>query len=439
MNRFFSTLFAFITLISLSCSKTDNDNGVIETVITNVDKPNIILILADDMGLDATPGYNTFGAVKPMMPNLQAMLNDGIKFTNLWAYAVCSPTRASIITGKYGFRTQVSKPGDDLSLNETSLQKYMANENTGYANAVIGKWHLSDDESHPNNLGVDYYAGMLSGGVRSYSSWDLVENGQTTTVNEYTTTKLTDLAINWIDNQSQPWFLWLAYNAPHTPFHLPPNDLHFQGDLPSDTASINANPIPYYMAMLEAMDTEMGRLFNSLSDQERANTIFVFVGDNGTPNRVVQSYPRQRAKNSIYQGGVNVPMVISGKNVERKNTEENAVINTTDLFATIANIAGVNVTEINDSKSFKPLLTSSSGAIRKYAYSDVTNNSGAIDYAVTDGIYKYIAFSDNTEALYNLIESPLESENLLDSTPLSIADSNAKSALSAELERIKNN
>ena len=160
-------------------------------------------------------------------------------------------------------------------------------------------------------MGVDYFAGLLGGGVQSYTNWDLNENGVTTTSTAYTTTKFTDLAIDWVSAQSQPWFLWLAYNAPHTPFHLPPTNLHNQGDLPADDASIEANPLPYYQAMIEAMDSEMGRLLSTMTQEDRDNTLIIFVGDNGTPSEVVQEYNSNRAKGSIYQGGVNVPMVIS--------------------------------------------------------------------------------------------------------------------------------
>ena len=436
MKLLFSTLFLAFTF--LSCSNNEEVSSPEDQETTVNSKPNILLVIADDMGLDATLGYD-FGSTKPNTPNLQTMINEGVKFTNTWSYSVCTPTRASILTGKYGFRTQVNKVGDELSTTETSLHKYLDTNNSGYNHAVIGKWHLSNDINHPNNMGVDYYAGLLSGGVQSYSNWNLTENGQITSFNEYTTTKFTDLAIDWVDNQTEPWFLWLAYNAPHTPFHLPPNSLHSQGDLPTDDSSISSNPTPYYMAMIEAMDTEMGRLLNSLSDEERGNTIIIFIGDNGTPNQVVQSYPSQRAKGSIYQGGVNVPMIISGKNVTRKGVTENGLINTTDLFSTIAEIAGVNDPEINDSKSFNSMLTTSNQIIRDFVYTEVEHNNGTVDYTIRNNEFKYLKFDDGSEALYNLIDSPLESVNLLNTAqlPLSVKESQAKETLEAEILEIK--
>ena len=142
MSRFLinvSTLFIF-----LSCSSDP------ETTISTIpieeseqSRPNIMLIIADDMGLDACPGFN-FGTIKPNMPNLQSLINTGVRFNNLWSNPTCTPTRSTILTGKYGFRTGVTLVGDELSTSETSLQKYLDN-NTGstYNHAVIGKWHLS--------------------------------------------------------------------------------------------------------------------------------------------------------------------------------------------------------------------------------------------------------------------------------------------------------
>ncbi len=419
------------------------DNNSIEIVNDNEEDieslkstaPNILFIIADDMGLDASPGYN-IGHVKPNMPNLQSLINSGIKFTNLWSNPTCSPTRATILTGKYGFKTGVLDPGDILSTSEISLQRYIdTNTSKSYNHAVIGKWHLSNNKNHPNDMGINHFAGLLGGGVQSYWNWNLTINGVTTKSTEYTTTKFTDLAINWVAEQTTPWFLWLAYNAPHTPFHLPPNDLHSQEALPSDQASIDSNPLPYYMAALEALDSEMGRLINSMTKEQQENTVIIFMGDNGTPNQVVQVHPSTRAKGSVYQGGVNVPLIISGKNVTRINETEDALINTTDIFTTIANIAGVSTTEIHDSKSFKELLSNTNNVTKRdYVYTENENTS------IRNATHKYIYFDNGSEALYNLNDNPLENPNLLNPNqfPLSSNESATKDELVNKLSEIMN-
>jgi arylsulfatase A-like enzyme len=432
------TLFLFIlSIVLMNCSSsteeliTDPDPDPIVT--TN---PNILLVIADDFGKDATPNY-TEGTIKPTMPTLQSLMNTGITFDNLWSYAVCTPTRASILTGKYGVKTNVLEVGDIISTAETSVQEYI-DTHTGneYATAIVGKWHLSTNANDPITMGVDYYAGLLTGGVQSYTNWNLTENGQTNNSTEYTTTKFTDLAINWIDNQTKPWFLWLAYNAPHTPFHLAPTSLHSQGNLPTDQASIDANPTPYFMSAVEAMDSELGRLLNSLSTEEKNNTIVIFIGDNGTPNQVAQSpYSAMRAKGSIYQGGVNVPMVVSGYGVTRMGERETALVHTTDLFTTIANMTGVTVQEINNSASFYNLLSDADATERTYVYTERSNNG--ISYTIRDNTYKLIVNDNGSEQLYHLISDPYEGSNLIGTT-LSAEATAAKAALEAEATRIRN-
>ncbi|SNR16303.1 sulfatase-like hydrolase/transferase [Tenacibaculum jejuense] len=430
-------LLVLLVLIT-SCSKdnVDTESPIDSNPVTT--KPNILLIIADDMGLDATPGYSV-GSIKPNMPNLQSMINNGVRFENLWSYPTCTPTRSSILTGKYGFRTRVMQVDDELSNSETSIQKYLKDNGAGYQNAVIGKWHLSRDANHPNELGVDYYAGLLNGAVTSYWNWTFTENGVQSNSTEYTTTKFTDLAIDWVKDQDNPWFLWLAYNAPHTPFHLPPTELHSQGNLPTDEASIDANPQPYYMAMIEAMDSEIGRLLNSMSEEERNNTVVIFIGDNGTPNQVAQEYRSRRVKGTVYQGGVNVPMIVYGKDVNRFNETEPALVNTTDLFATIANIAGVNVSTINDSRSFWDIVSNNSDTkVRDYGYTEIGRDSGSEDITVRNDNYKYILFSDGTEAFYNVSSDFFETNNLLNNSSLSTTEQAVLIELKNAINNIKN-
>tara|TARA_R110001583_G_C5652161_1_gene408837 strand:- start:593 stop:1939 length:1347 start_codon:yes stop_codon:yes gene_type:complete len=436
-------ILLIISIVLFSCSK--KSDAFINPVLENESnsevenkKPNILLVIADDMGLDATPGYN-IGHEKPSMPTLESMMNNGVKFTNVWSNPTCTPSRATLLTGKYGFRTNVVKVDDVLSTSETSIQKYI-NQNLDYeySNAVIGKWHLSKDNNHPNLMGIDYYAGSLTGSLKDYNSWSLNINGETSTSTAYNTTKYTDLAINWVKDQTKPWFLWLAYSAPHEPFHLPPTYLHLQGDLPTDEASINANPLPYYLAMLEAMDTEFGRLLDSMSSEEKENTVIIFIGDNGTPNEVAQEYNSRRVKGSLYQGGINIPMVISGKNITRLNDTEDALVNVTDLFATIANIAGVNVSTINDSYSFNELLSTLAEGKRAYIYSEIEGNSSLLSKTIRNKTHKYMLFEDGSESLFNLNEEPLETKDLLraNNLPLSESDRKIKDELANKLVEI---
>ncbi|SDW24032.1 Arylsulfatase A [Lutibacter oricola] len=433
-------LYLLVLSTLVSCSEKNDDFIDLEienettpkTEIVNT-KPNILMVIADDIGLDASPGYSV-GTEKPNMPQLQNLINTGITYNNVWSNPTCSPTRATILTGKYGVNNGVLAVNNTLSTSEISIQKYIdTNLNGEYASAVIGKWHLSNSKNHPENMGIEYYSGSLSGTLTDYWNWKSTENGVQTIATTYNTTEYTNKAIDWIAEQTKPWFLWLAYNAPHTPFHLPPTDLHFQGSLPTDQASIDANPLPYYLAMLEAMDSEFGRLLNSMTSEEKENTVIIFIGDNGTPNQVAQEYNNKRVKGSLYQGGINVPMVIAGKNVTRINESENALINTTDLFATLANIAGVNVSKINDSNSFYESFSNSTTQVREYAYAEDEFNK-----TIRNNTHKYMLFNNGSESLYNLSIDSLETKNLLkaNNLPLSESDSKIKDELVKKLAEI---
>jgi arylsulfatase A-like enzyme len=229
--------------------------------------------------------------------------------------------------------------------------------------------------------------------------------------------------------------LWLAYNAPHTPFHLAPTNLHNQGSLPSDDTSIAANPLPYYFSAIEALDQELGRVISAIPDGLE-NTIVIFLGDNGTPSQVIQSpYRFRRAKGSIHQGGINVPMVIAGAGVSRKGIRETALIQSTDLFTTIAQMAGSEIIEKHNSKSFYSLLSDANALQRTYAFAEKSQN-GAVSYAIRNDQYKLIVEPDGTELLYDLNNDAYENNNLLNNP--SQALENIKKMLLEEVARVRN-
>ncbi|MEM8539639.1 MAG: sulfatase-like hydrolase/transferase [Pseudomonadota bacterium] len=431
-NLFMSSVVAIASLNPLSSfAQTDAAN------------PNILLIIADDMGLDASRCYDV-GAQQASMPNLEALGANGLVFDNAYAQPTCSPTRATIMTGQYGFRTGVGAPvapdgSDDLDPDTPTLFDALAP--TGYATNVIGKWHITGRDMGydlPQQMGVSDYFGLFYGGVQDYFNWTAVENGQEVQIEDYATTVLTDRAIGWIEEQESPWFLWLAYNAPHSPFHLPPSDLHTFDDLPSDEASIDENPLPYYQAMLEALDTEMGRLLSSLSDEERANTIVMFIGDNGTPNQVLNGlYGDHRAKATLYDSGTHVPLIVSGPDISAGRTD--AFTNTTDLTATIAGMAGADFSS-PDSHDFGQVLSGGDGS-REYIYTDhftnrETRGGGIYGWAMREGEYRFVVPRDAPAELYDLSSDPLEQTDLI-SDGISEAEQAIITKLNARYENLR--
>lgn len=417
------------TLVWASCKKESSDD-----TSTDSSSPNILLIIADDLGKDAINGYPE-GSIKPNTPNINDIRSKGLTFNNFWSNPVCSPTRASLLTGKYGYRTNVKGASDILSPSETSLQKYINdNSSNKYATAIVGKWHLAGTNNtfNPETMGIDYYSGLIRGAVTDYYNWQLTEDGSTKTQNSYITEAFTTSSINWINQQTKPWFLWLAYNAPHAPFHVPPSTMHSQGNLPEYTNGMDATP--YYMAAIEAMDFQIGRLLNSIPSDVRDNTLIIFIGDNGTVNQVAQSpYLSSRVKSTLYQGGINVPLFISGHGVKKTGTENN-LIDVTDLFSTIAEVAGVKSSAIHDSQSFKSLFTSSA-TIRNYQYSEIKDDNNDM-WAISNGKYKLIVNANGDKQLFYLTTDPYESINLLDSN-LTSEQTSAMLALETQLLLIR--
>ena len=376
-------------------------------------RPNILLIIADDVGLDPVPNYLP-GPQKAHMPNLEALMANGLTFDNVWANPLCSPTRATMLTGRYGVHTGVLNANTEslLPSTEITLHRYLTNINSGYASSVIGKWHLGGPAGYPNFMGVPYYAGLTAGAVADYYEWTLTQNGTQTPRTDYITTAITDLGIDWIDQQTEPWFCWLAYTAPHVPFHLPPQNLHTQGALPTDQASIDTDPLPYYLAMLESVDFEIGRLLATIPEDELANTVIIFIGDNGTDRNVIQQpYGINQSKGTLFQGGVNVPMVISGAGVARTNEREGALVNSSDLFATIVELTGNPLQTYYDSRSLVPMLGQAGQSVRDCLYSEVSDNTNG--YANRDERYKLITHANGNQFFYDLLLDPYENDNLL--------------------------
>ncbi|MGB0495112.1 MAG: sulfatase-like hydrolase/transferase [Kangiellaceae bacterium] len=394
--------------------------SVINSTEVNV-KPNILLIIADDQGVDASAQY-TYSTDLPHTPTIDELAAQGIVFDNAWATPACTTTRGTIITGMHGVNSGVSFVPAELDSSSFTLQRYIKSlpEASDYQTAVIGKWHLgggNPDLSHPTDSGVDYYAGNIAGVIPDYEDWELTINGSVEQSTEYHTSKVTDLAIDWMstqEQQSSPWFLWLAYVAPHFPFHLPPSDLHTRDSLTGTSEHIDANRREYYLAAIEAMDTEIGRLLDSMSSAERDNTIVIYIGDNGTPTPVIdrEVFIGSHGKGSLYEGGIRVPMIVSGKGVERINERESALVNTSDFFATFGQLLGGSDFAVNDSYSFSDLLIGNGSGLRSYNYSEFESND-VTGWTVRNNDYKLIEFADATQELYYLTEDLAEENQLI--------------------------
>ncbi|WP_252736683.1 MULTISPECIES: YHYH protein [unclassified Psychrosphaera] len=384
------------------------------------DKPNILLIISDDQGIDASAQY-PYSNDAPVTPTLNSLAQSGIVFENVWATPACTTTRGSIITGQHGVNSGITYVPAKLDSSSTTLQSYIKTLSGGsvYQTAVFGKWHLgggNPDDTHPNDSGVDHFAGNISN-LTDYYNWSLTENGETTQSSLYHTTQITDLAIDWIAQQNgnnTPWFTWLAYSAPHTPLHLPPSDLHQRTTLTGTDNDINSKPREYFLAAIEAMDSEIGRLLNSMSQADLDNTLVIFIGDNGTSAKVLDNsvFSRSNNKGSLGEGGVRVPMVASGKGVTRQNVREAALINSTDLFATISSVVKGDVIQYQNSYSVSELFTSEDAGLRSYNYTEYESDN-VTGWAVRNDEYKLVELADGTQSLFHVVNDLDENNDLI--------------------------
>lgn len=411
---------------------------------------NVLLIIADDLGIDSLTNFNdNVAASLPPTPTINALCASGISFTSFYAYPTCSPSRSAIMTGRYGFRTgvlQPTVPGSVLVANEYTLPEAL--RDAGVVSnrlASIGKWHLGGNSSAPNTIGGwTHFSGTPGGGVSSYTNWSKVVNG-TNMPNHtvYATSDNVDDAVSWIGSQgTNAWFLWIGFNAGHTPFHKPPVDLHDYDALSGIQTNIDANPRPYFEAMIQAMDTEIGRLLGAIDTNE---TTIIFVGDNGTAGNVIQlPFRRQRSKGSLYEGGVRVPMIVTGAAISNgvAGTTYDEPLHIVDLYATILDmfdiVARDQVPEelVLDSRSFMPVLCGDSYTRDAMEVTTEADDNGMPNSrpgrAIVDGTYKYIAFQDGTSEFYNVDTDISENNNLLEG----VLDTNQQVTLTNLLDQL---
>lgn len=393
---------------------------------------NVILIIADDLGSDWC-GFQENHLDTVNMPNVRKLLSRGVRFSNAWANPFCSPTRAGMLTGRYSFRhgvgTVIGGAGDAvLDTSEITIPRLLKSNAapTKYNTANIGKWHLQNLSAQtiafPNKMGYDYFSGFFPGKVQSYTNWTKTTNGVSAISTNYTTTDFTNDAITWLgqQNNTKPFFLWLAYNAPHDPYHLPPDSLHSYRNLSGTSTDIAANPKAYFKAMTEAMDNQIGKVYNWLQANNKLDsTDIIFIGDNGDATPVAQI---PRAKGSIYQPGITVPFIISGPSVKNQGRVSTALVNTQDLFATILELAGftnwrsqIPANKPVDSKSLVPILKNTATTARPWAFTEVFSVIPQAKEGKTmrNTDYKLMNFDDGTQEFYNLTNDANERTNLL--------------------------
>ena len=333
----------------------------------SVQQPNILLILADDMGYG---DLGCMGSKTVVTPSLDRLAETGVLCTQAYvASSVCSPSRAGLITGRdprrFGYEGNLNKAAAKYASNPQLLglpiQEHTLADHlraTGYSTAVVGKWHLGDAEHfYPTARGFDYFCGMRGGGHNYFpnaSNNKIERNGEPvqTFSSPYLTDFFSDEAVRWVSGQtreseSAPWFLYLSYNAPHTPMQATKADLKAR-------QSVKDKKRRTYSAMMLAMDRGIGRVVEALEQSgQRENTLIVFFSDNGgATGNASWNGPLSGAKGTLLEGGVRIPMIWNWPGRFPGSQVNATPMSSLDLLPTFMSAAGAKPLPLGDRPSY---------------------------------------------------------------------------------------
>lgn len=393
------------------------------------EKPNILLIVSDDQGY-ADAGFN--GRSEIPTPNLDALARAGVTCTNGYVSgSVSSPSRAGLLTGRYqqriGYYSNIAFAPEDetegLPVTEKILPQFM--KEAGYVTGWIGKWHLGmTPQQHPSRRGFDETFGFQHGG-HNFINWTpddrpytlpIKRNGIPEEIKEHLTIAFGKEAVSFINrNNGKPWFLYLAFNAPHTPHQpLPEAEAKFSG---VDDATRRK-----YSAQLSMMDDQIGEVIRALENSGQSkNTLIFFFSDNGGPlqNGAVNA-PLRGSKGSFYEGGFRVPFIVSWPARLDPGKKYDYPVSSLDVFATSLSLAGLKMpTEKKyDGVDIIPYLSGKkTGRPHQTLYWKSENNV----FSIRDGDWKMIRFPEDKIEIYDLSADISESNNLYRDKP-EIAD-----------------
>lgn len=413
------------------------------------DRPNILLVYVDDLGFGDLGSY---GHPVIQTPSIDSLASEGMRFTSNYSpSALCSPSRAGLLTGRTPYRTGIKSwiPHDSgvfLRDEEVTLAEVL--KDAGYATAHIGKWHLNSDlasktEPQPTDQGFDYYYG--------HNAYQLPHNHNPTNIYRgkellpmqegYTADLYADEAIRWLQDRDadRPFFVYLSMAEPHTSFANPPeyNQMYAQyseGEVvpipnglaePRKDLLIPRGPGEYY-ANITYMDAQIGRVFNWLRENNLYDdTVVVFSSDNGpvTSNWInwweVNAYGEtggyRGRKHYLYEGGIRVPALIRYPDRVTAGSVSDAAITGMDWFVTLANVGGGEVPNDRAIDGIDIAAVFDGGQLPERTLFWALNAASDLEFAVRKGKWKMLLDKDEQpRELYNLDEDPLELFNLID-------------------------
>jgi arylsulfatase A-like enzyme len=421
--------------------------------------PNIVFFLVDDLGYSDVGCY---GSDYHQTPNIDKLAEEGIRFTNAYAAScVCSPTRASILSGKYPGRSHITmaipikgyariKGGKGTPLKDADYTMNMpleeitiaeALKNAEYATASIGKWHVCEDSAYfPEYQGFDVNIGGSGWGHSAnyfypydgkwrmaeghpLIEWNTLPDGEP---GEYLTDRLTEEALNFMENnKNRPFFLYLSHYAVHTPIQAKENLISKYSNIEPDSAKGHVHP--KYAAMIESVDQSMEAVVKKLEELDLTeNTIVIFTSDNGGHGRWTSNYPLRGNKGNFYEGGIRVPLIFKWPGKIASSTISEIPVISTDFYPTLLDMAGLPLMpeQHKDGVSLWSLLKECTPLERDAIYWHFPNyianhpNPATPCGVIRSGEWKLIERFENVECeLYNLKQDLAEKNDLADEMP----------------------
>jgi arylsulfatase A len=390
-------------------------------------RPNIILIMADDLGYG---DLGCYGGLDIQTPNIDRLADSGIRFLDYHSNgAVCSPTRAALMTGRYqqrsgieGVVTAAGHRHTGLSKEEFTIADYLGSR--GYNTSIIGKWHLGYDTAFsPINNGFNYFKGYISGNVDYHShidqtgNYDWWLNKDTITEKGYVTDLITSAAIQFIsDNRDSPFFLYVAHEAPHYPYQGREDtaDRTIGGEFPNLGSRPDTKNA--YREMIQAMDEGVGQIVSHLEQSGLLeNTFLFFCSDNGATN-IGSNFPLNGFKGKLWEGGHRVPAIAYWKDHLEAGINDEIILSM-DLFPTIISLTGYDQPDNLDfdGMDFSQSLLSGTALQERPVFWRFKNQR-----AIRMGPWKLLVEGEDMY-LYNLEEDTGETTELIEEYPL-IAD-----------------
>src|SRR5437870_47648 len=402
-------------------------------------KPNIVHIVADDLGWKDV-GFN--GSTDIKTPNIDALAAGGAKFTQFYVQPMCTPTRAALMTGRYPFRyglqTMVIPGAATYGLDTSEWLLPQALKESGYTTAIIGKWHLghADLKYWPKQRGFDYAYGATIGELDYYTHGDFgvldwFRDNKPVREKGYTTQLIGADAVKYINAQdaNKPFYLYLTFNAPHTPYQAPKDYIERYKNIEDSTRHT-------YASMVACLDDEIGRVVAALDKKGlRDNTLILFHSDNGGTRNAMfagqmadmskvklpcDNGPYRDGKGSLFEGGCRVCACANWPGHIKAQTVD-GMIHAVDIYPTLAALAGASTAKCKPLDGVNVWVTIAEG--KPSPRTEIVYNVEPFRGAVRQGDWKCIwrTLLPTSVDLYNLAEDPYEKNNVVATHPDKVA------------------